>query len=777
MEKRFKILKPMLLGLALMAIAFCAVSGEECAGDSSLNPFIKPAIYHESTRAEWRHTFTHMRRTWDKYFEVYPKELSGFDPATLDKVRAEPSVFLDHKIQMDVLWGKTGSVYRPFTAPFHEDGYMNFTAWSYGSELWLKESREQIHLLFYVDRRKTELLEKLTHLPMYTPVHLWVLERSRSENTPWLEIKGAEIIPETALRETTLRHMELGAKQMARKRYDLAAQSFENALKLQMPVSAEAKAWALLARSYFELRLFTNSRNAYAEALIRDGTNVNSLIYMARADEQIQRPDEAKEAAERAVTLAPGNPEAHAELGLALAMLGDDKAGFRELEFAQKLAPRNQLPEANRNRAVIYVKEGKLELAKQELSQAVILRAADPILHMELGDVLLSMNQLEDAKREFNFAKDLSPNRSEPYFKFAIVARLQGDAAKKDNKPDDAKKFYTEALDNARNALKIEDMNTDARTLELEMLKELGREKEAEKSADSALSQMPGNLKFIETLYASATKLGHWEMMERAATMAIKVKSDAQSYCRLANVLASRPNPDYAGAASNYELALKIDADNGSAWLELAQIRRAMNNPEGAVVAADKAAEIMKSTDARMLAARTRLDRETADPVAADIAKLLINEAKDDTTRAQAQSILGVAEFRAGNLDGALEAFSKADPMMKDNADHQYWYGMALLQKNDVEPAKTRLKSVVDLSRNSGVPSAQADRLSQKAIEQVEKLEPGYGNKLPDLTKMAETQPKKEPTKVTDKPIRKILPPVIEDDGPQPISTDANRNR
>ena len=71
-------------------------------------------------------------------------------------------------------------------------------------------------------------------------------------------------------------------------------------------------------------------------------------------------------------------------------------------------------------------------------------RAADPLLHLELGDVLLNMNQLDDSKREFGFAKDLAPNRPEPYFKFALVARLQGDAAKKDNKPDDAKKATDE---------------------------------------------------------------------------------------------------------------------------------------------------------------------------------------------------------------------------------------------------------------------------------------------------------------------------------------------
>src|SRR5205085_12435510 len=124
-------------------------------------------------------------------------------------------------------------------------------------------------------------------------------------------------------------------------------------------------------------------------------------------------------------------------LGLAVAMLGDTRAGLKELEFAQKLAVGNRLPEANRNRAVIALHEGKLELAKDELSQAVILRASDPVLHMELGDVLITLNQLEPAKREYGFAIGLAPARPEAYFKFARIARIQGDLLKKEGKLDE----------------------------------------------------------------------------------------------------------------------------------------------------------------------------------------------------------------------------------------------------------------------------------------------------------------------------------------------------
>ncbi|HLX60793.1 MAG TPA: tetratricopeptide repeat protein [Planctomycetota bacterium] len=734
------------------------------------NPFIKPCVYHETTLARWRHVFHHMRTTWDNYFEVYPKELANFDPCSLERMRAEPAFYLDNNVQIDVYWGKSGSIYRPFTAPFHEDGFMNYSAWAYGSDLWLKEAREQIHLLFYIDRRRKELIEKLNHVPMYTPVHLWVQERSKSEGQPWLEIKGAEIIPETAPRELTLKHLELGVKQMARKRYDLAAQAFNNALALQLPVNMEAKAYALLGRARFEARQFMEARNAFAESLIRDDSVVPNLIYLARADEEVRIYDEAKEAAEHAVTLAPGNPEARAELGLALAMSGDVKAGLRELDFAQKLAPRNQLPEANRNRAIIFVKQGKLELAKQELSQAVILRASDALLHMELGDVEMAMKQFDDAKREFGFAKDLAPTRPEPYFKYAFISKLQGDAAKKEGKIEDAKKFYSEALDNIRAGLKFDDTNEAARQLEYEMLKELGREKEAEKAADTAVEINPKNIKHLEALYEIAVKLGHWDVMERAAKLATEAKPEAKYFTRLANVLASKPGPDFENAAKSYEEAVRLDPESGSAWFELSKLRRALSNVEGAVAAAEKACEIMKSPEACLLALRAKLDRDAADPAVVDAAKAIAEAAKDDVSRAQAQSVLGAALLKNGDLDGALDALSKADPIMKENADHQFWYGMALVQKNDTENAKARLKSAVELSRS------ETARITQKAIEQIEKLDPDYKNRLPEPGKNPPSEAaSKQPGKTPDKPIRKVLPPVIEDDGPQPISTELPR--
>lgn len=744
------------------------------------NPFVKPCIYKESLGARWRHEFHHMRTTWDKYFEVYPKELANFESVTLEKIKAEPTFYVEKNVRFDVYWGKQGSFYRPFIAPFHEIGHVNFSAWPYGNELWLKEMREQIHLLFYVDRRRKELVDKLNALPMYTPVHIWAQVRSKSEGQPWLEIKGAEIIPETAPSESALRFLELGAKQYARKRYDLAAQSFDAALGLQVPVIIETKAFAMLGRSLYEMRMFAEARNAFAESLVRDDSNVVNLIYLARCDSYLQNWEEMREAAERAVKIAPANPEARAELGLALAMLGDNIAGQKELEFAQKLAPRGQLPEANRNRAIIALRDNKFELAKSELSQAVILRASDSNLHMELGEVLVKLNQLDDAKREYGFAKELAPGRPEPYFKYAQIARIQGDALKKDGKIEDAKKLYTEALENVRAGLKVAPESKEARTLELEMLKELGREKEAEKSIDTALERWPNVIAFQMAKYEVSVRLGKWEAMEKSARKLVELKPEVGTYMRLGNVLSSRPKPDYAGAAENYEAALRLDPKSGSTWFELAQVKMNLGDIEGTIAAADQAVEIIKSTEARLLAARARLDREALDPQMETMAKQVYDESKDDLMRAQAQALIGAAQLKAGNAGLAADTFAKSLVLLKDNPEFQYWYGLSLLKKGEPELAKSHLKTAVDLGRNMITQSAMITKLTQKAIDEVEKMEPGYAAKLPDIGSKNAALLKdplvRPPVMLPEKPvIRKVLPPLIEDDGPQLIPTELEK--
>jgi Flp pilus assembly protein TadD len=157
---------------------------------------------------------------------------------------------------------------------------------------------------------------------------------------------------------------------------------------------------------------------------------------------------------------------------------------------AQKLS-RNQLAEANRNRAVVLAHEGKLEQARDELKQAIITRPTDVDFKMELGDIYVTLGTLDLAKTEYTQARDLAPQRAEPYYKVAVAAKKQGDLAKKDGKEDAAKKAYEEALENVKAATSKDDLFTPAYGLEAEILNALGRGAEAKKVMDNEPQKAP----------------------------------------------------------------------------------------------------------------------------------------------------------------------------------------------------------------------------------------------------------------------------------------------
>jgi tetratricopeptide (TPR) repeat protein len=239
----------------------------------------------------------------------------------------------------------------------------------------------------------------------------------------------------------------------------------------------------MLSRACYEQRQYSAARNALVNAVLRDESEVGNLVLLARVDLRLNKPGEARQAAERAVGLEPSNAAAHAELGLALALLDDVRGGLKELDVAQRLS-RNLLPEANRNRAVVLAHEGKLELARDELKQAIITRPTDVDFKIELGDIYVVLDNLDLAKVEYTQARELAPQRPETHYKVALAAKKQGDALKKDGKDDLAKKAYEEALENAKNALSKDDQFTPAYGLQADLLRLLGRTDDARKVLD-----------------------------------------------------------------------------------------------------------------------------------------------------------------------------------------------------------------------------------------------------------------------------------------------------
>jgi tetratricopeptide (TPR) repeat protein len=811
MDNGIKFSSALLLALSLAGVK--AVQAADEPADMP-NPFAPVTVHTESKGSKWRHAFHDMKNTLVDKFKVYPEELEGCEPAVYDKIKGDPAFYLDRKVKFDVYFGRIGSFYRPFVSPFNQDSYVNFSAWGYGTELWLKEGRSAIHPLYYIDKRKKELIDSLSHLPMYTPLSVSAEVRSKSDGLPWIEVIGYEVIPETALNADVLRHIEMGAVQSNKKRYDLAINAFEAAIAMEVPLNVETKVYAMLGRAYYEQRSFTSARNALCNAVLRDPRNIEGLILLARSDLRIDKAEEAKQATEAAIAIEPANALAHAELGLALAMLNDNRGGYRELDVAQRLA-RNQLPEAHRNRAMIALREGKLSVAENELKQAVLFRPTDVELKIELGDVYLTMGKPEDlekARAEYTQARDLAVSRPEPFYKLAVLLKKQGDMLKKDGKDDAAKKAYEDALENAKNAIQRDDQFTPAYGLQAEILRALGRNEEAQKVLEGGMKIRFNVPRMQEYVYQQAVVLGDWKTMEDSTRFMLARRPTAELYSRLGSALAGKPEPDMNGAAEAFANAVKLAPDSQRDWAALGHIRlnyqgdmvgaqdalrkavelnkldgvaqqnlavasRNLGNTDEAIKAADEAVALTVSPQSRLIAALARIDRgsESDLTAASELANKALADSNTDKDKAWANAVLAAVAVKNGKNDEAIELFTKSDVLMSESAEYNLWYGQALLNAGVSEGALEHLRSAISMTQGKVRTSPLAARINAdagKSLRYAEALAKGQPREVkpiektpaPETTKIED--PKKvEPTKTSTK---KVAPVIEEPDGQQP---------
>jgi len=811
MDNGIKFSSALLLALSLAGVK--AVQAADEANDMP-NPFGPVSVHTESKGSKWRHAFHDIKNTWVDKFKVYPEETEGCVPADFEKIKADPAFYLDRKVKFDIYFAKIGSFYRPVVSPFNQDSYVNFSGWGYGAELWLKEGRSSIHPLFYIEKRHKELVDKISHLPMYTPITVSAEIRSKSDGFPWVEVIAFEIIPETTLNTEVLRHIELGAIQSNKKRFDLAVTAFEAAIAQELPLNAETKVYGMLGRAYYEQRNYNSARNALVNNVLRDPKNVESLILLARSDLRVEKAEEAKQACEAAIAIEPSNALAHAELGLALAYLNDNRAGYRELDVAQRLA-RNQLPEAHRNRAMIAIREGKLTMAENELKQAVLFRPTDVELKLELGDVYVTMGKPEDlekARAEYTQARDLATARPEPFYKLAVLLKKQGDMLKKDGKDDLAKKSYEDALENAKNAIQRDDQFTPAYGLQAEILRALGRNEEAQKVLDAG-SSIKGNApRMQEYLYQQAVVFGDWKVMEDTTRNMLARKPNAELYSRLGNALAGKPEPDMNGAASAFESAVKLAPDSQRDWAALGHIRlnyqndfvgaqdalrqavklnemdgiaqqnlavasRNLGNTDESIKAADQAVTLTNSAQSRIIAALSRIDRNANGDLAAaaELATKAQADATSDKDKAWAQAVLAAVAVQNGKNDEAIDMFTKADLLMSESAEYNLWYGQALLNAGVNEGAVQHLNSAISMTQGKVRTSPLAARINAdagKALQTAAAIAKGQ----PREVRPVEKAPAPETTKVDDKKSndsakaspKKTAPVIEEPDGIKP---------
>jgi Flp pilus assembly protein TadD len=113
-----------------------------------------------------------------------------------------------------------------------------------------------------------------------------------------------------------------------------------------------------------------------------------------------------------AVRLAPGNPRAHAGLGLAETMLGDREAGLRHGLEARALAPGNA--DVRASLGALHLQRGEPEQALPELTESLRIKPNQVHAALNRALALAWLGRQEDAEaqldRALRLVREMSPD-------------------------------------------------------------------------------------------------------------------------------------------------------------------------------------------------------------------------------------------------------------------------------------------------------------------------------------------------------------------------------
>ena len=190
----------------------------------------------------------------------------------------------------------------------------------------------------------------------------------------------------------------------------------------------------LLAR-YYELKPHFSIENwlkvvdNYQRAVDLDSTfalayaklsKAHSRLFFLRYDISDRRLDMAREAADRALRLAPESAEVHISLGYYyLWALGDNIKALKEWKIASQVLPNNiDILKANSD---VYVKNGEFEKGIELNKKALILSPRDASLYLNLALYYWLTRQYELAIDACNNAAKISPDAEWVYLYKAFI--------------------------------------------------------------------------------------------------------------------------------------------------------------------------------------------------------------------------------------------------------------------------------------------------------------------------------------------------------------------
>ncbi|HZO88583.1 MAG TPA: tetratricopeptide repeat protein [Chthonomonadaceae bacterium] len=195
----------------------------------------------------------------------------------------------------------------------------------------------------------------------------------------------------------------------------------------KLPPNAALPAYQNLAVLYQFRNDLKGAEESYRQVVKLDPHNANAYAQLATIYLQLRRFDEARQAADRALSLSPPKAAAapaHFALGIAASVHNDLPAAAKELEAAVRLAPSN--PQAHLNLGFVLARQKKYRPALDELEKARTLQPKLTPALFYIAAVKQEMGDLRGALAAYEAALQQTPHDPLALFNRALLLQKLG---------------------------------------------------------------------------------------------------------------------------------------------------------------------------------------------------------------------------------------------------------------------------------------------------------------------------------------------------------------
>jgi tetratricopeptide (TPR) repeat protein len=170
---------------------------------------------------------------------------------------------------------------------------------------------------------------------------------------------------------------------------------------------------AMVARGYQLNRSgdAVKAESLYRQVLHADENHVAANNLLGLLCLQTQRPDEAIELIEKAISISPDDAQAHSNLGIAYRNLNQLQKAAEHFHASIQLAPKN--PGPFNNLGGVYVLLGHYEGAAMCFKQALAIQPGLADVHFNLGNALVQLQEYDEAIQNLEHCLKLRPDFAE----------------------------------------------------------------------------------------------------------------------------------------------------------------------------------------------------------------------------------------------------------------------------------------------------------------------------------------------------------------------------